>query len=76
VVPSLGLFWANCVNTRVFLSRGGGSAGGYDDGNGGGGGGGGLVGRVGGGHPGVTTLFCSQNTIHMMTGRTVHVTSM
>lgn len=45
VVPSLGLFWANCVNTRVFLSRSGGSAGGYD---GGGGGGGALTGAGGG----------------------------
>tara|TARA_B110000003_G_scaffold78927_1_gene80441 strand:- start:9 stop:1175 length:1167 start_codon:yes stop_codon:yes gene_type:complete len=31
VAPSLGLFWANCVNTRLFLSRTGGSAGGYDN---------------------------------------------
>ena len=31
VQPALGLFWANCVNTRVFLSRTGGSAGGYDN---------------------------------------------
>lgn len=36
IVPNLGLFWANCVNTRVFLSRTGGSAGGYDNSAGGG----------------------------------------
>ena len=39
VAPSLGLFWANCVNTRVFLSRTGGSAGGFGGGEGVGGGG-------------------------------------
>ena len=44
VAPSLGLFWANCVNTRVFLSRTGGSAGGFGGGEGVGGGG--VVGGV------------------------------
>ena len=45
VAPALGLFWANCVNTRLFLRRSGGSAGGFGGGEGVGGGG-----VVGGGH--------------------------
>ncbi len=39
VAPALGLFWANCVNTRLFLRRSGGSAGGFGGGEGEGGGG-------------------------------------
>ena len=39
VTPALGLFWANCVNTRLFLRRSGGSAGGFGGGEGEGGGG-------------------------------------
>lgn len=44
VAPALGLFWANCVNTRLFLRRSGGSAGGFGGGEGVGGGG--VVGGV------------------------------
>ena len=44
VAPALGLFWANCVNTRLFLRRSGGSAGGFGGGEGVGGGG--IVGGV------------------------------
>ena len=44
VTPALGLFWANCVNTRLFLRRSGGSAGGFGGGEGVGGGG--VVGGV------------------------------
>ena len=44
VKPALGLFWANCVNTRLFLRRSGGSAGGFGGGEGVGGGG--VIGGV------------------------------
>jgi DNA-repair protein XRCC3 len=44
VKPALGLFWANCVNTRLFLRRSGGSAGGFGGFEGVGGGG--VVGGV------------------------------
>ena len=44
VKPALGLFWANCVNTRLFLNRSGGSVSGFGVGEGVGGGG--VVGGV------------------------------
>ena len=46
VAPALGLFWANCVNTRLFLRRSGGSAGGFGGGEGPRGGGGVPLGGV------------------------------
>jgi DNA-repair protein XRCC3 len=44
VTPALGLFWANCVNSRIFLKRTGGSASGFGGNEGVGGGG--VVGGV------------------------------
>jgi DNA-repair protein XRCC3 len=44
VKPALGLFWANCVNTRLFLQRSGSSVSGFGVGEGVGGGG--VIGGV------------------------------